>query len=70
MEVSSKALIDGIRKNIEKTNGKFIEIQDRKEAVAYALRHAMPGDLIVLAGKGHEDYQEIRGKNIRWTNGF
>ena len=56
------SLMDDIRKSIEKTDGKFIEIQDRKEAIAYAIHHAMPGDLIVLAGKGHEDYQVIRGK--------
>ena len=35
---------------------------DRKEAIAYAIHHGEPGDIIVLAGKGHEDYQEIKGK--------
>ena len=35
---------------------------DRKEAIAYVIRHGQPGDVIVLAGKGHEDYQEIKGK--------
>ena len=38
-----------------------MEICDRKEAVAYAIAHGEPGDIIVLAGKGHEDYQEIKG---------
>ena len=32
-----------------------------EEKVAYALSHAQEGDCIVIAGKGHEDYQEIRG---------
>ena len=32
-----------------------------KEAIAYAIDHGKPGDIIVLAGKGHEDYQEIKG---------
>ena len=36
-------------------------ICDRKEAIAYAIDHGQPGDIIVLAGKGHEDYQEING---------
>ena len=36
-------------------------IIDRFEAVKYALEHYEKGDVIVLAGKGHEDYQEIRG---------
>ena len=40
----------------------YRRITDRKEAIAYAIRHGKPGDIIVLAGKGHEDYQEIRGK--------
>ena len=41
---------------------KYVEIPDRKEAIAYAIHHGEPGDIIVLAGKGHEDYQEIKGK--------
>jgi UDP-N-acetylmuramyl tripeptide synthase len=32
-----------------------------KEAIAYAINNGQPGDIIVLAGKGHEDYQEIKG---------
>ena len=40
----------------------ILEIIDRKEAIAYAIHHGQPGDIIVLAGKGHEDYQEIKGK--------
>jgi len=46
---------------IQKTDGKYVEICDRKEAIAYAISHGEPGDIIVLAGKGHEDYQEIEG---------
>ena len=38
-----------------------MEICDRREAIAYVISHAREGDLIVLAGKGHEDYQEIKG---------
>ena len=44
-----------------KTDGKYVEICDRKEAIKYAIEHGEPGDVIVLAGKGHEDYQEICG---------
>ncbi len=55
-------IIADIRTGIEKTDGKYVEIPDRKEAIAYAIHHGEPGDVIVLAGKGHEDYQEIRGK--------
>ena len=56
-----QAIIDDIRTGIEKTDGKYIEIIDRKEAIRYVIEHGQPGDVIVLAGKGHEDYQEIRG---------
>jgi UDP-N-acetylmuramoyl-L-alanyl-D-glutamate--2,6-diaminopimelate ligase len=37
---------------------------DRRAAIRRAVRDARPGDLIVLAGKGHEDYQEINGVKI------
>ena len=50
-----------IVKGIEKTDGIYITIADRKEAIRYAITHGEPGDIIVLAGKGHEDYQEIKG---------
>ena len=46
---------------MEKTEGSYIEIPDRKEAIRYAILHAQAGDVIVLAGKGHEDYQIIKG---------
>ena len=55
-------IIDDIKIGISKTDGKYVEICDRKEAIAYAIHHGEPGDIIVLAGKGHEDYQEIKGK--------
>lgn len=55
-------IIDDIKAGMAKTNGKYVEIIDRKEAIKYAIEHGQPGDVIVLAGKGHEDYQEIKGK--------
>lgn len=54
-------IIDDIKIGIEKTDGKYVEICDRKDAIKYAIEHGQPGDVIVLAGKGHEDYQEIKG---------
>jgi UDP-N-acetylmuramoyl-L-alanyl-D-glutamate--2,6-diaminopimelate ligase len=54
-------IINDIKIGMEKTTGKYVEICDRKEAIAYAIEHGEPGDIIVLAGKGHEDYQEIKG---------
>lgn len=57
-----QAIIDDIKIGIGKTDGNYVEIADRKEAIRYAIANGRPGDVIVLAGKGHEDYQEIRGK--------
>lgn len=56
-----EAILADIESAISKTDGKYIKITDRKEAIAYAIRNGQPGDVIVLAGKGHEDYQEICG---------
>lgn len=56
-----QAIIDDIKAGIHKTDGEYVEICDRKEAIAFAIAQGEPGDIIVLAGKGHEDYQEIKG---------
>ena len=50
-----------IKIGLAKSNGKYIEIDDRKEAIRYCIEHAQKGDMIVLLGKGHENYQEIKG---------
>lgn len=54
-------IIEDIKVGIAKTKGEYVEICDRKEAIAYTIANGKPGDIIVLAGKGHEDYQEIKG---------
>ena len=54
-------IIDDIKIGLAKTDGEYVEIIDRKEAIKYAIENGKPGDVIVLAGKGHEDYQEIKG---------
>ncbi len=54
-------IIEDIKTGIHKTNGKYVVIPDRKEAIRYCIENAEDGDIIVLAGKGHEDYQEIKG---------
>ena len=40
---------------------KVISIADRREAIKTATMLAQKGDVILIAGKGHEDYQEIKG---------
>lgn len=75
-------IIEDIKVGIHKTHGKYVVIPDRKEAIKYSITHAEEGDIILLLGKGHEDYQEIEGvrypfderdiiadilKEIHWT---
>ena len=54
-------IMNDIETGMKKTDGAYIKIADRKEAIRYAILNGQPGDIIVLAGKGHEDYQEIKG---------
>ena len=55
-------IINDILTGVKKVGGAYVAIPDRKEAIAYCIQHAQKGDVIVLAGKGHEDYQEIKGQ--------
>lgn len=55
------AIMKDIETGIKKTEGNYIMIADRKDAIRYAIQNGEVGDIIVLAGKGHEDYQEIKG---------
>lgn len=54
-------IIADILVGVKKSDGEYVTIADRKEAIKYCMEHALDGDIIVLAGKGHEDYQEING---------
>ena len=56
-----QAIINDILVGIKKTSGKYKEIPDRRKAIEWVIHNGQPGDIIVLAGKGHEDYQEING---------
>ena len=56
-----EAIIEDILTGVRRKSGQYETIVDRKEAIRHVLSIAEEGDLIVVAGKGHEDYQEIRG---------
>lgn len=60
------SIISDIEVGLKKVNGNYIVIPDRKEAIKYCITSAQDGDIIVLAGKGHEDYQEIKGVKYRF----
>ena len=56
-----ESIVKEIEKGISKTKGKYEVIVDRTQAIEKAIKMANKNDIIVLAGKGHEPYQEING---------
>ena len=54
-------ILNAIEEGIRTTEGEYVVIENRRDAIRYALAHAQEGDVVVLAGKGHETYQEIKG---------
>ena len=59
-------IIKEIEEGIKKTKANYKVIEDRKEAIEYAIKMANRLDIVVIAGKGHEIYQEINGKKIEF----
>lgn len=54
-------ILDEVERGMKQTDCEYICIENRREAIKYAIHNAVPDDIIVLAGKGHETYQEING---------
>lgn len=61
-------IINDIEVGIKKTDGKYIKIPDRREAIKYAIDNAEEGDIILILGKGHETYQEKNGKRTHFDD--
>ena len=60
---SPQAIIDDALAGIDRQDqGRLTVVVDRAEAIAVTVANAKAGDILVVAGKGHEDYQEINGK--------
>ena len=59
-------IIEDIKVGINKTDGKYVVIPDRTDAIRYCIKNAQDGDIIVLAGKGHENYQDKNGKKTHY----
>lgn len=55
-----------VREGLESAKGYFLEIADRREAIAAAFKEAKKGDVVVLAGIGHQDYRNQGGKAESW----
>jgi len=60
-------IIKDILEGIDPSKGPMVE-EDRKKAIALALDIALEGDVVVIAGKGHEDYQEIKGVKYHFSD--
>lgn len=54
-------ILEAIEEGIKQTAGKYTVIENRRDAIRYALDMARDGDIVILAGKGHETYQEVMG---------
>lgn len=55
-------IIEDIKKGVLESEGKFTVIPNRREAIFHSIKEHKKGDIILLAGKGHETYQEIGGR--------
>ncbi len=63
---SPEAIIDEIASYFDDESS-YIKIPDREEAIRYAVRNSRAGDIVLLCGKGHENYQLIRGENVPFS---
>lgn len=61
-------IISDIEKGIRETNGRYITIQNRKEAINYAINLLQNEDVLLIAGKGDERYQEIMGTKHEYSD--
>lgn len=55
------AILRSIEKGMQKSGGQYVIIENRRDAIRHALSMGQEGDVIILAGKGHETYQDIMG---------
>ena len=63
-----QTIINEIEEGVKKTEAFYRKIEDRKEAILYALREAKAGDVVLIAGKGHENYQILKDRIIHFDD--
>jgi UDP-N-acetylmuramoyl-L-alanyl-D-glutamate--2,6-diaminopimelate ligase len=61
-------IISDIVVGLQKSNGKYLIEPDREKAIGGAFDEARAGDIVLLAGKGHEDYQILADKTLPWDD--
>ena len=62
------AIIESIEEGVKRSGTKYTVIENRKEAIRYALASARENDVVLIAGKGHENYQEINGTKYHFDD--
>ena len=62
------AIIETIEEGVKRSGAKYVVIENRRQAIAHAISVAEPDDVILIAGKGHEDYQEINGTRYHFDD--
>ena len=63
-----EAILADIETGLKKTAGRYIRITDRTQAIRAAIQNAQSGDIIIIAGKGHETYQIFADKTIHYDD--
>ncbi len=61
-------IMDEIEVGLKETNVEYIRIENRYEAIKYAMQHAKKDDVVMVAGKGHEDYQILNTGKIHFSD--
>ena len=61
-------ILADIKIGLAHTDGFYLELPDRRTAIRFAILRSKPGDLVVIAGKGHEEFQEIDGKKLHFSD--
>ncbi|MBA3976015.1 MAG: UDP-N-acetylmuramoyl-L-alanyl-D-glutamate--2,6-diaminopimelate ligase [Candidatus Solibacter sp.] len=61
-------IINDILVGVQKCETPYVVLPDRREAIRRAIAEARPGDVVILAGKGHEDYQVLNQGTIRFDD--
>ena len=60
-------IIAEIARYVEEAGGRHVDIPDRAEAIRYALSIAEPGDILIFAGKGHEEFMKVKGEKLPFS---
>lgn len=61
-------ILTDIKIGLAMTDGFYVEMPDRRSAIRFSILRAKPGDLVVIAGKGHEEYQETDGRRVPFSD--